>query len=555
VGLIDSGELAAGCYLLNILHPTGYPLYTMLGRLASLVPLGSVVNRLAAFSAFTAAAGIGLLLWLYRRLGISPVASGVTALLMGISLPVWSVAVDVEVYALTLVMSALLLLAAGTTPPALRLYLFSYLSGLALTNHLSAASIVAGAGLIVLLEQRREAVRQLPRIAVLFLLGISPYLFLVLRARAGPLLAWGNPVTLERLWWHITGKQYQVWMFRSSLGEMLANAGRGAILLGRSFGLVFVPAVVVGMIALWRQRRLLFLGLTAGAILAYFYAVNYSIPDIEAYYLPALVALAVLCAVGLDRLLRRMGRWQHLCWLPVAGVLLWNLPDATRRGDYVAYDQAMNTLTSADTNAVILTDWWDLYAPVFYLQNVEGVRSDVCIIDKELVRRSWYLEYMAKEYPSLMTNSRFELERYRPLLDDFEHGRLRDTQAIQAAFIDLLRRFLFGGHGRPAYTSFAAEVNEDARQLLRGARPIPVGILFLVNDTVVPPFDYSKFTVRIPRRRIDRRTRASLDRYYYFTAMRIPLLLHAGRASEAAATGKWWQTTLGDKLVPAARIR
>jgi hypothetical protein len=26
VGLIDSGELAVGCRLLNILHPTGYPL-------------------------------------------------------------------------------------------------------------------------------------------------------------------------------------------------------------------------------------------------------------------------------------------------------------------------------------------------------------------------------------------------------------------------------------------------------------------------------------------------------------------------------------------------
>ena len=60
VGLIDSGELAAGCYLLNILHPTGYPLYTMLGRLATLVPVAGVVNRVAALSALLAAAGWGL---------------------------------------------------------------------------------------------------------------------------------------------------------------------------------------------------------------------------------------------------------------------------------------------------------------------------------------------------------------------------------------------------------------------------------------------------------------------------------------------------------------
>ena len=50
VGLIDSGELAAGCNLLNILHPTGYPLYTMLGRLASLGPVATVVNRAAVLT-------------------------------------------------------------------------------------------------------------------------------------------------------------------------------------------------------------------------------------------------------------------------------------------------------------------------------------------------------------------------------------------------------------------------------------------------------------------------------------------------------------------------
>ena len=73
VGLIDSGELAAGCNLLNVLHPTGYPLYTMLGRLASLVPVATVVNRVAALSAALAACGVGLFLLLGLRLGLSPI--------------------------------------------------------------------------------------------------------------------------------------------------------------------------------------------------------------------------------------------------------------------------------------------------------------------------------------------------------------------------------------------------------------------------------------------------------------------------------------------------
>lgn len=548
VGLIDSGELAAGCHLLNILHPTGYPLYTMIGRLATLVPVATVVNRLAALSALMAAGGTALLLWLFRRYGLSPVASGVTALLLGISLPVWSVAVDAEVYALTLVLGVLVLLTAMDAKRAP--YLFAYTSGLALTNHLSVASIVAGAYLTVFLEHHRPR-RVLSKMLPFFLLGLSPYLFLVVRARAGPLLAWGNTVNLERLWWHITGKQYQVWMFRGSLEELLANAGRGAMLVGRSFGFLLIPVIVTGAIVLWRQRRGLCVGLAVTALLAFAYAINYSIPDIEAYYLPVQLALALPCAVGIDSFSRHLRRWQHLFWLTAVGAFLFNLPEATRHGDHVAHDQAMNTLISADTNAVILTDWWDLYAPVFYLQHIEGMRPDVCIIDKELVRRSWYLDYLEKEYPWLAHSSRRELDHYRPLLDDFEHGRLRDPTGIQAAFIDLLRSFLRGKHNRPAYTTFGPEANEDARQLLRGIKPVPVGLLFwLPTDTAVPVFDYSRLIVRIPARRIDRRTRASLGRYYYFCTMRAQMLLDIGRHSEAAAVIRWWQDNVGKRLIP-----
>lgn len=553
MGLIDSGELAAGCRLLNILHPTGYPLYTMVGRLITLVPIATVANRLTVLSALMAAGGTALLLWFLLRLGLSPVASGVATLFLGTSLPVWSVAVDVEVYALTLVLGILVLLTAvdaGRTP-----YLFAYTSGLALTNHLSAVGIVAGVCLVVLLDSHRPR-RALPGMLLSFLLGLSPYLFLLTRARAGPPLPWGNPIDLERLWWHMTGKQYQVWMFKSSLAEIGANAGQGAMLVGRSFGFVLIPAIVTGAVSLWRQRRSLCIGLLATALLAFVYAVNYSIPDIEAYYLPVLLALSVLCAVGLDQYLPRLCRWQHLFWLPAVAMLVLNIPHVTRRGDYVAHDQAMNTLISADTNAVILTDWWDLYAPVFYLQYIEGVRPDVCVIDKELVRRSWYLDYLERNYPWLTHSSRHEIDRYRPLLNDFEHGRLRDPAGIQAAFIDLLRSFLLGKHNRPAYTTFGPEVNEDARQLLSGIQAVPAGLLFrLSTDTALPTFDYSRLTVRIPDRRIDRRTWASLERYRYFCTLRAQILIQAGRHSEAAEVIKWWQDNLGKRSVPATRTR
>ena len=53
----DSGELVTAVYLLGIPHPTGYPLYVLLGKLWTIVvPLGSIAFRMSLFSSACAAA-------------------------------------------------------------------------------------------------------------------------------------------------------------------------------------------------------------------------------------------------------------------------------------------------------------------------------------------------------------------------------------------------------------------------------------------------------------------------------------------------------------------
>jgi len=377
-------------------------------------------------------------------------------------------------------------------------------------------------------------------------LGLSPYLLLLLRARAGPVLAWGNPVSPERLWWHVTGRQYQVWMFSLPLQEVLANAGRGAVMLGRSLGWVLIPVAGVGAVLLFRRLRALGIGLSAAALLAFLYAVNYSIPDIEAYFLPVMLTLALFTAAGMDWLIRRWSPARFAVLLPAIALVAFGYKSLGRQGHYVAHDAALNTLAAADSNGVILTDWWDLYSPVFYLQQVEGVRPDVCIIDKELVRRSWYLGFIEQEYPELARYAKAELARFRPYLDDFEHGRLRDPAAIQQAFISLLRRFLTWDGKRPAYVTFGPDAGTDAKQVLAGLRLAPVGLLFeLRPDTLLPQFDYAQMRVRVPRAGMDERTRANLMRYRYFVSRRAQALAAAGRPDEAGALARWAEATFG----------
>ena len=52
----DSGELVTAVHILGIPHPTGYPLYVLLGKLWTLlVPIGSIAFRMSLFSAACAA--------------------------------------------------------------------------------------------------------------------------------------------------------------------------------------------------------------------------------------------------------------------------------------------------------------------------------------------------------------------------------------------------------------------------------------------------------------------------------------------------------------------
>ncbi len=551
VGLIDSGELAAGCYLLNILHSTGYPLYTVLGRLSTLVPLGMVVNRVAVLSAVLAACGVGLMLLLGLRLGVSRTVAGATALLVGLSIPVWSVAVDVEVYSLTFVLVALLWLAAESAERGGPLLVLSYLAGLSLTNHMSAASAVLGVLLAVLIVYRGEFLRRLPALVAVFLLGLSPYLYLVLRTRAGPLFPWDNPSTLNGFMRHVTGKEYQLFMFSQSWGEVARNSARGAVLLARTFVYVLVPVVFYGAVILFRRRKRLAIGLAVSAVAAFAYAVNYSIPDIESYYLPCLVALAVFVMIGLEDMARRVGEWRHAIWLAGVLPLALNFQIAGKQGDYVAYDQAMNTLRSAGQNATIITDWWDIYAPLLYLQHVEHVRPDVCVIEKGLAGRSWYFDYLSRAYPWLAERSRSEIESLRPLLEAYEHGRLKDPTGIRPRYVTLLESFIGRSPERPAYTTYEVDAGPESRLMLAGVPREPVGLLFQIRaDSVLPGFDYTTLVVRLPRHRLDARLQAVFGRYRYFVWVRAQALLAAGRADEAEALLDWYRSLAASRVAP-----
>ncbi len=122
VTLLDSGEFNVAAQHFGVPHPTGYPLWTLLTWLWTLLPIGNVAWEVNLFSGFTGALAVGvttllassMVRWLWPSLargdGESDQASAVgwcaplvgvsTGLLFAFSFSVWTQAVIAEVYTL-----------------------------------------------------------------------------------------------------------------------------------------------------------------------------------------------------------------------------------------------------------------------------------------------------------------------------------------------------------------------------------------------------------------------------------------------------------------------
>src|SRR5262245_45488397 len=116
----DSAEFQLAAPLLGVPHPTTYPLYVLLGKLATLlIPFGDIAWRVTLVSAICAALAVALFFLLARRITGIP-AAAVAALALGVTPGLWNAATLAEVYALLaalLVGLGYLLATADDRPP------------------------------------------------------------------------------------------------------------------------------------------------------------------------------------------------------------------------------------------------------------------------------------------------------------------------------------------------------------------------------------------------------------------------------------------------------
>lgn len=395
-----SGELIGATCLLGTPHPTGYPLYVLLGRLAcALLPFASAAREVnAATAAMSAAAAAGLYILLRSR-GCARVAAAAAGLAFAGSRTFWSQAVIAEVYGLFALAAVV---AVGVSLRARRgadrerwLLLAGYVAGLAATCHLQAllllpwALAAAAWGQSAGRDWRRRAGAAL-RLAGGFAAGLSVVLYLVLRNGVGPGFHWGFLDSPAALWDHLTGALYRPAFIWLPLPALQANLMRLWGQLAAEGTPLLLPLVAWGtVVACRRDRPLAFVAVGAATLNAATALSYHRDPaGLDVFFLLAILCGAILLGLGLDDVERRL---RPRLGAVSASVLIVAIGTAVGAANARAVDRSdawlpdrygRRLLAELPPDAILLTEGDDASYILDYLHRVEGVRPDVALYNR-----------------------------------------------------------------------------------------------------------------------------------------------------------------------------
>ncbi len=380
----NHGELIAVSRVLGIPHPTGYPLFSMAGFAATLIPFGNVAMRVNLMCALFQVGLVFMTYSILKTLGVRFPVRLLFCVFPAMELLFLQQAVAAEVYGLHLFLLSLFvfaLLKFNLTRSVRWFYLACFVFGLSLSNHLLSIFFMPLFFSPPLFSRLRRKISG----AVFLIAGLSVYLYIPIRADVLPIAAWGTPNNIFSFIQHLSGTQFQGLMFQAPLHTMKLRFISGLrFMLFSGWNSVLIICFILGITAVFPRKKPVLSLLFAAGILNCVFSLGYNIHDIDVYFLPAIWIFFIISAIGLNR----QGEGRISLWFlyPVfIAAVGYSLLNAYQRADLsennLAYSYGKALLNSTPPHAVFRFQGDNAMNSLVYLRVVEHRRPDVTFVD------------------------------------------------------------------------------------------------------------------------------------------------------------------------------
>ena len=210
--------------------------------------------------------------------------------------------------------------------------------------------------------------------------------------------------------------RYLGWQF---IGRESESEGAG-VDWSQLWGLPFLVGIFGAVSHIRREWKMgsvvtaLFI-LTGAALVVYLNQTEPQPRERDYSYTGSFFAFAIWIGIGAESLLSRIRKGisgaairQALTIAALGGLLLLvngrmlfaNYHTHDRSGNYVPWDWAWNILQSCEKDAILFTNGDNDTFPLWYLQEVEGIRTDVRVVNLSLANTGWYLEQLKNTSPN-----------------------------------------------------------------------------------------------------------------------------------------------------------
>lgn len=258
--------------------------------------------------------------------------------------------------------------------------------------------------------------------------------------------------------WNFVGRSSDIqdagaaWFDKREAEEINVSNGYRDIYPIRFFALPLIFGLIGLFFHFSRDKKMAFIFLLSFLMMGVLAAIqqNQQEPqprERDYFYTGSFMVFSMWIGVGVYSIIDSLRKYQDKSFIPAAIIALslilvpvnmaiggWKMHD--RSGNYFPFDYSYNILQSVEKDAILFTNGDNDTFPVWYLQDVAGVRRDVRIVNLSLGNTLWYIHQLknrepwgAKKVPISIPNDSLDIfDETNPKAFSYEFGEARKVR-------------------------------------------------------------------------------------------------------------------------------